>query len=204
MALLSISNLKTRHLYPASLDLETGEIVWISGPTGSGKSLLLRAIADLDPHEGGMSLDSVDSKELTATSWRRQVGYLAAESHWWTDTVGDHFAHASADFIEQLPAELGGLGLPPEAVTWAVNRLSSGEKQRLALLRLMACRPRVMLLDETGSHLDQATREMVENRIRAWLGEKHAAIWVAHDSGGHCRLGGRCFEMNEGKLKELT
>jgi putative ABC transport system ATP-binding protein len=130
--------------------------VFVSGPSGSGKSLLLRALADLDPHEGEAWLDGTACSSLPAPDWRRRVALLPAESFWWFDQVGDHFDRAppsgtgtrrgvgcaapAAEAGQIIPALLDRLGFTPEVLAWTVSRLSTGERQRLALARLLALR----------------------------------------------------------------
>jgi len=89
--LLSIHELRTHLLKPASFSLSVGECIAIQGPSGGGKTLLLRAIADLDPNEGIVCLDGRDRTAMSGPEWRRLVGYLPAEPGWWADTVGEHF-----------------------------------------------------------------------------------------------------------------
>ncbi|MEA3292680.1 MAG: ATP-binding cassette domain-containing protein [Pseudomonadota bacterium] len=128
-------------LDPVELEVAPGEIVFLTGPSGSGKSLFLRALADLDVHQGAAWLDSTGMEDVAAPSWRRRIGYLTAESCWWSERVGDHFTRPDREQAVEL-------GLPGEVFDWRVSRLSSGEKQRLALLRLLQQEPRALLLDE--------------------------------------------------------
>ena len=63
----------------------------VRGASGSGKSLFLRALADLDPSTGDVRLDGTARDDMPASDWRRRVTYVAADSGWWTERVGDHF-----------------------------------------------------------------------------------------------------------------
>ncbi|MBC8158803.1 MAG: ATP-binding cassette domain-containing protein, partial [Alphaproteobacteria bacterium] len=163
--MLEISNLRGPHLGPVDLTLDAGECVAISGPSGAGKSLLLRAIADLDPSEGSVVLDGMMRESIPAPQWRSRVGYLPAESGWWAERVGDHFLDAANATVQSL---LERLSLPGKSLDWEVGRLSTGEKQRLSLVRLLERGPRVLLLDEPTSALDDETRASVE----AIIGER--------------------------------
>ena len=132
---------------PLSLDVDAGDCVCISGASGTGKSQLLRALADLDPHEGQLWLASRPCTEMPAHEWRAAVGLLPPESSWWLPAVHEHFR-------DGMPVPLERVGLTTAILDKPVTRLSSGERQRLALLRLLANRPRVLLLDEPTANLD--------------------------------------------------
>ena len=197
-ALLAVRHLSRPGLDAASFDLAAGECLAISGPSGAGKSLLLRAIADLDPNEGELSLDRRSRDAMPAPAWRRLVTYLPAEPGWWADRVGDHFA----DWPAALPiAE--SLGLPPDCRDWPVSRLSTGERQRLALARALALAPRVLLLDEPTSALDPEARDAVESLIRRHLDGGGGALWVTHDAAQAARVAQRSMTIEAGRLSEV-
>src|SRR6516162_2708912 len=141
--ILQVRDLRTNLLKPASLSLSPGECIAVQGPSGAGKTLLLRAIADLDPNEGLVSLEGRDRSTIPAPEWRRLVGYVPAEPGWWAETVGEHFGNWTA-----ATAVLRNLGFPEEAKSWPIARLSTGERLRLALVRALIIRPKVLLLDE--------------------------------------------------------
>ena len=159
-----------------TLKLDGPDCLGLTGPSGSGKSLLLRAIADLDPSAGTACLDNIDRSGLAAHQWRTRVGYLSADSAWWSDRVGDHFSDVQPYGLEEL-------GFDDEGLNWSVARLSSGERQRLALSRLLSRTPEVLLLDEPTASLDPARTQIVENIIAEYA-RAHAAplIWVSHDA----------------------
>lgn len=182
---------------PVSLSVGAGECVGLTGASGTGKTLLLRAAADLDPHEGSVLLDGVDAQSLPAPEWRRRVGMLPAESAWWKDVVSEHFP-ADVDY-----GGLDALGLPRESMGWLVARLSTGERQRLALLRLLANRPRALLLDEPTASLDPDNVERVERLLADYRRETGApTLWVSHDPAQAKRVAGRRFLLAEGGTLE--
>jgi len=88
--MLTVRALKRLHI-SVSFDLRDGECVALQGPSGVGKTLLLRSIADLDPNEGIIKLDGKLREAMPAPVWRTRVTYVAAEPGWWSDTVREHF-----------------------------------------------------------------------------------------------------------------
>ncbi len=185
-------------LQPVSLSLQSAECVCLTGPSGAGKSLLLRAIADLIPHLGEAQLDGHNCSEMKPSQWRRQVGYLPAESHWWSERVGDHFPVLPEAGFEQL-------GFTPEVMDWQVSRLSTGEKQRLALLRLLANQPHALLLDEPTASLDAANVRNAEVMIRDYRQKYNAPIiWVSHDAEQVRRVADRVYELKAGAVQEVS
>ncbi|MEA3277895.1 MAG: ATP-binding cassette domain-containing protein [Pseudomonadota bacterium] len=243
MAGLRLEGVRTRVLRPIDLELAAGELVFVSGPSGSGKSLLLRAVADLDPHEGEVWLDGTARSSLPAPQWRRRVGLLPAESHWWGDKVSDHFPGAlgkrwtpspflpgsseggaggsvrddsapthsisapaaNRDSEAAPPSDLltlfEWLGFGREVLDWSVARLSTGERQRLALARLLANGPEALLLDEATANLDPPNRERAEAIIENYRSERRAPVlWVSHDPDQRRRLGGRRLVISDGLL----
>ena len=142
---LTVDKLCRPGLGPLSFSIADGQCAALMGPSGSGKSLLLRAIADLDPSDGRVAVgDTMREHVTTRRPWRRLVGLVPAESGWWCETVGEHLAAG-----DEALAMITAIGLPAESVGWPVGRLSTGERQRLALVRaLLLLAPRVLLLDE--------------------------------------------------------
>ena len=202
MGALRLQGVAPRVLAPVSLALDAGELVFISGPSGSGKSLLLRAVADLDPHAGEVWLGDEARSAMAPAHWRRRVGLLPAEAFWWADTVGEHFPAAADPPGADPVALLAGLGFEPDVFDWSIARLSTGERQRLALARLLAQDPEALLLDEATANLDPSNRERVE-RVVAGYRTAHAAavLWVSHDPEQRERLGGRQFGILDGRLQ---
>lgn len=181
---------------PIDFDLATGTCVSITGPSGAGKSLLLRMIADLDPHVGDCTLDGRACSAMPAPAWRRLVTYVAAESGWWLPQVAAHFPPAT-DF----GALFGTLGIPAEAARWPVTRLSTGERQRLALLRAIAQDPRILLLDEPTSGLDTESMIRVESLLTDRLRSGTGILMVTHDAAQAMRMGTRHLVLRNGTLE---
>ncbi|GGC61214.1 ABC transporter ATP-binding protein [Undibacterium terreum] len=198
--LLRLLALQSSHRGPFSLELAAGECTSIMGASGSGKSVLLRMIADLDPHAGQVYLEDTARDAMPAPEWRRKVVYQAAEPAWWEPSAAAHFS------AEDLPAVLGmmeQLGLEPALLESDVTRLSTGQRQRLALIRSLACEPRVLLLDEPTAALDQASILAVEKLLHQRMEQGLAVIWVTHSDEQAGRVSGRRFEIRERQLHAL-
>lgn len=192
---LSARGLRRLLVGPLDLDVAPNESVCITGPSGSGKTLLLRALADLDPHDGAVLLDGVEQRAVPAPQWRRKVALLGAESRWWAPRVGDHFPSGTLGPVADV-------GFGAEVAGWDIERLSSGERQRLALLRVLALDPRVLLLDEPTANLDDDNAARVERLIEQWRrGDGRGVIWVSHDRGQVRRVCDRHLELDDGRWK---
>jgi ABC-type iron transport system FetAB ATPase subunit len=192
---LRVAKLSIHDVGPVSLDIEHGECVGLSGPSGSGKTLILRAIADLEPHAGRIHLDGKEQAQVAAPVWRRRVAMLPAESAWWADTVSEHFVQADTKGFERL-------GFDAHILNWPVSRLSSGERQRLALLRLLENQPRLLLLDEPTANLDEKNTAKVEDLIRSYCKQTGAAaVWVGHQVAQLRRVANRFYSIVGGRFE---
>ncbi|TVQ28173.1 MAG: ATP-binding cassette domain-containing protein, partial [Wenzhouxiangella sp.] len=181
-------------LEPVDLEIAPGEIVCVSGPSGSGKSRLLRAVADLEPHSGRVRLGEHWRDDMPAHAWRRQVMLVPAESQWWADSVAEHLDQPE-------PQAIQALGLPEDCPGWVVSRLSSGEKQRLALVRARSFHPCALLLDEPTANLDEAGTARVERWLKQWIeAEGLPVLWVAHDPAQIKRMARRHFVIDHDRL----
>ena len=193
--MLVVEDLRRPGFGPFTLSVAGGSCCAVTGPSGAGKSVLLRMVADLDPNEGRVSLDGIDRDSLPAPDWRRRVTYLSAESGWWADRVGDHFGAPGPDFARDRDS----LRLPADVLDWPVARLSTGERQRLALLRGLAGMPRVLLLDEPTAALDPAATEAVETILRARLAGGLAVLLVSHSAEQVARLADATYPVAGGR-----
>lgn len=195
---LKVANFGVRTVNDINLELAPGQCVGLTGPSGTGKTLLLRALADLDPHHGQMWLDGVAAEAMPVHQWRRQVGLLPAESAWWHDHVKPHFSDVYEPWLTSL-----GFGM--EVLDWQISRLSSGERQRLALLRLLMLKPKVLLLDEPTANLDGENTARAERLLKAYCLDRQAVIvWVGHDLEQLKRNCGRIYAIRNGRLNELN
>ena len=202
--MLRIGNLRSRLFGPISLDVATGECIALRGASGSGKSLLLRAIADLDEADGDVTLDGVSRNAMSGWQWRKRVALVPAQAGWWDDRVDAHFplTRSTAAHADALPALLDELGLPSDAIGWRVDRLSTGEAQRLAIARAILGEPRVLMLDEPGAALDVAANARVEGLIERLRDSGTMLLVVTHDDAQARRIAQRRFRLADGVLHD--
>jgi putative ABC transport system ATP-binding protein len=189
---LAIANLHSHLAGPFTLTVAPGECAAITGPSGSGKSLFLRMVADLDPNDGDVALDGMPRRGFSPPAWRRCVAYVAAEPGWWDDAVAPHFRN-----LGLARAACPRLGLAPALLDGAVFRLSTGERQRLALIRTLALDPPVLLLDEPTGALDQENTELVEAELKTRLRAGTSILMVTHSAEQAARLGHRHLQMKD-------
>ena len=122
--MLRVDNLRLAPLPPLSFEIAEGECLAVEGASGSGKTRLLRALADLDPVEGLVFLDGAERDEVPAPQWRQLVRYVAAEPGWWSDTPRGGFAADVAD-TERFRRQLAHVGLEPGDLDCNLAQLST-------------------------------------------------------------------------------
>jgi ABC-type iron transport system FetAB ATPase subunit len=177
---LRVDNLRLAPLPPLSFEIAEGECLAVEGASGSGKTRLLRALADLDPVEGLVFLDGAERDEVPAPLWRQLVRYVAAEPGWWSDTPRGGFAADVAD-TERFRRQLAHVGLEPGDLDCNLAQLSTGERLRLAFVRALQGEPKVLLLDEPTASLDGASAALVEEQIRYQLYAGRTVVLATHD-----------------------
>ncbi len=197
--LLEISGLTGAPGGPFNVSLDAGDCLVISGPSGIGKSLLLRMIADLDENTGTAMLNGHSRDSMPAPQWRRQVLYVAAESGWWAERVREHMQPADA-----AAALLPRLGLRAELLDAPVSQLSTGERQRMALIRAIIRKPAILLLDEPTSALDHASTLAVEALLMELAAAGTGLVVVSHNEAQAERIATRRAQMTAGLLTEMT
>lgn len=178
--MLRVDHLSIGTIPPLSFTVADGECLAVVGPSGSGKSRLMRAIADLDPAPGHVFADGLERREMSGPEWRRIVRYVAAEPQWWTDTARAALPDQHLDRAIRL---ISGLGLSPHLLDQPIMQLSTGERQRLALARALADEPKVLLFDEPTSALDQTSAALVEELIRYLALSGRTVLIASHDLG---------------------
>jgi ABC-type iron transport system FetAB ATPase subunit len=192
---LFVEGLRSTLAGPFTFTVATGQCLAISGASGSGKTILLRMIADLDPHEGRVTFAGIDRASLTAPNWRRLASLVPARSGWWADTIVEHFPPDRETAWRALAADLL---LPAALFERSVDEASTGERQRLGLIRALLAEPDLLLLDEPTASLDPASTQAVEAAIARRLAAGATVIWVTHDAAQATRVGDLAFHMLAG------
>ncbi len=190
-------DLRSRHVGPVAIDIDAGECIAIVGDSGSGKSVFLRMLADLDPCTGHVLLDGTPREYFSAPDWRAQVVYQAAELAWWDTTPEVHIPEDRRDYAAGL---LSRLHLKPGALQADLAVLSTGERQRLGLIRSLAVAPRVLLLDEPTAALDPATTLAAEALLKECMAAGMAIVLVTHSLEQAARLASRSLRMANNTL----
>lgn len=177
---------------------QSGDIIGISGTSGTGKSLLLKAVADLIPHQGFVSLNGKSQEDVEPDKWRKQVMLVPAESQWWLDTVQEHFKELKTEHLQQL-------GLSDSIKIQNIHQLSSGEKQRLAILRAVEKLPKVLLLDEVSANIDYGNTLNLERLIKEYVQVNQAIVlWISHDQQQLDRISNHQFALTRDGFSELV
>ena len=218
--LLSVDHISRRDhrtgeplLREISISIAGGERIALRGKSGSGKSLLLRAIALLDPiDEGNISWNGETIFGSAVPDYRRQVVYLPQQAVVVEETVDDAIRRPflyqsrkqhSYDHTQTL-GHLAQLARDKTFLTKRTSDLSGGEKQITALLRALAVKPSVLLLDEATSALDAETARAAEQLVQAWQQQEdvHSVVWVSHDQAQCDRVAQRTIEIEAGRIRE--
>jgi putative ABC transport system ATP-binding protein len=190
----------------ATFEVHTGEVLAIVGPSGSGKSSLLRLLNRLDEPTGGtVYVEGIDYRQIQPRELRRKLGMVTQRPYLFPRTVeenlqfgpmqrGETLSHES---VEQL---LARVGLKAYASRNVAN-LSGGEAQRVSVARTLANSPLVLLLDEPTSALDEASKLEVESSIQNVVHDQGlTCILVTHDTAQAARLAKRALVMESGRI----
>ncbi len=199
-------------LVDVSLRVDTGSTVAIVGTSGAGKTTLAMLIARMyDVTSGVVRLDGNDVRDLTGVSLRAAIGVVSQDPHMFHETIKSNLLYArpnatSEEMINackqaQIHDVIASL---PDAYDTVVGergyRLSGGEKQRLAIARLLLKDPAVMILDEATSHLDNESELLVQQALEAAM-HNRTSIVIAHRLST-IRDADRIVVLDQGRVTE--
>ncbi|WIA22395.1 hypothetical protein OEZ85_004701 [Tetradesmus obliquus] len=190
-----------------SFEVFPGEIWFLRGPSGVGKTLLLRAVACLDPLEAGwLKLSGQSPSEVGIPCWRAQVMYVHQSRVNFKGTPQEFFTLAQSFAAQKgrprgdLAQLVADLGLDAGVLQQQWSELSGGQAQRVALAVSLALQPKLLLLDEPTSACDTEAALKVEAVLKRCSA---AVLWVTHDPQQPLRVGGRLLELPEGNASSI-
>ena len=178
-------------LHELTFSLRAGELVALVGPSGAGKTTVSQLIPRLyDVTDGAVLVDGHDVRDLTQASLRQAIGVVSQDPHLFHESVGDNLRYAKPDATDaELEAAARAarihdvIAALPDGYATVVGergyRLSGGEKQRLAIARMLLKDPAIVILDEATSSLDSENEAAVQGALAAAL-EGRTAIVIAH------------------------
>jgi ATP-binding cassette, subfamily B, bacterial len=178
-------------LHGVSFTAPPGALVALVGPSGAGKTTITHLVSRLyDVTEGAVHIGGQDIREVTMDSLRAQVGVVSQDAHLFHDSIRENMRYARPDATDEQivgaleAAHIGDLVADmPEGLDTVVGdrgyRLSGGEKQRLAIARLLLKEPSVVVLDEATAHLDSESEAAVQRALRTALAGRTSLV-IAH------------------------
>ncbi len=174
-----------------SFTIQPGQLVALVGPSGAGKTTMTYLIPRLyDPSRGRILLDGHDLRDLKLEMLARQIGMVTQETHLFHDTIRTNLLYARMDATSAeveaaaRAANIHGfiMGLPDGYNTVVGERgyrLSGGEKQRIAIARVILKDPRILVLDEATSHLDSQSEALIQDALKTVMAGR-TSIVIAH------------------------
>lgn len=171
-----------------NFELQPSEFKLITGPSGCGKSTLLKIIASLlSPTKGAIFFENKDYLTLSPEGYRQQVSYCTQTPMLFGETVYDnlkfpYFLRKLSVDDKKLVHDLDYFCLPESIMKKGISELSGGEKQRISLIRNLQFMPKILLLDEITSALDEDNKTKVNDVIHHYVKDQNLAVlWVTHD-----------------------
>ena len=193
-----------------NFSVKEGQIMTITGPSGGGKSTLLKLIGLLNsPTSGTIQYLGKNIFEYEPTEYRKEVSYFFQNAVLFDDTVRDNLAFPAKireiEFDESRAIEgLKLVQLPSTYLDKPIQELSGGEKQRVALIRNLMFPPKVLLMDEMTSSLDKENRDIVVSFIHRLNKEENVTVlWITHNQD-EIVASSEIITINDGKLEEIA
>ena len=213
MAIITVENLslvrgKQPVLHEISFTVEAGETLVIIGPSGGGKSSLLRCLNRLEaPETGQILLHDTAIHVMPVIDLRRKIGMIFQKTAPFAGSVAENIAYGPMLYGETLSRgrilELMALAsLEEELIDRDARELSGGQEQRLAIARALANAPEVLLLDEPTSSLDPIATHRVEESLLK-LGDQLTLVWVSHAIEQARRVADRVLLLDEGRVVRI-
>ena len=189
-----------------SLSFKKNKIYSIIGPSGAGKSSFLRLLNRLDePTSGEVFFHGSSACEDAPSKIRRKIGYLFQTPYLFPETVKDNFLYADSEITDnEIEIILNQSHIELEMLDRKVSTLSVGQSQRVAIGRLLATKPEIILLDEPTSSLDPTYTEAIEQTILEIVKNTElTVIVVTHHPNQALRFNGETILLVDGRLIEV-
>ncbi|MFZ3173008.1 MAG: ATP-binding cassette domain-containing protein [Carboxydocellales bacterium] len=191
-----------------SFTIVEGDVIGITGPSGSGKTSLLRLLNLLDsPSNGEIVYCGKALQTYNPLCLRKEIGYVFQKPYLFGHTVLENLTYPyqmlkQKPNIQEIQQYLEQVNLPPEIITHKNTELSGGEQQRIALIRTLLLKPRVLLLDEVTASLDEENTRLIEKLIMV---EKKArqltVVLITHNLIQAERLAQKILYLVNGEVK---
>jgi putative ABC transport system ATP-binding protein len=190
-----------------SFAAEQGDIIGLAGPSGSGKTSLLRLMNLMrSPTQGLILYKNRNLTQFDPIRLRRQVGYVMQKPYLFDGTVQENLAYAYqvwglAPDTPEILSYLDRVNLPTAILDKTKNEMSGGEQQRVALIRSLLAKPKVLLLDEVTASLDEENTILLEQTILAErTAQSLTVFFISHQSEQLRRLASTVLYMKKGQL----
>jgi len=194
----------------ANLEVKQGEIMALVGPSGSGKTTLVRCLNRLlEPDKGSIQFNNTDISTIAPQELRRSMVLVHQESVMLPGTVWDNITYGPSLMGEVNAAHIKqsmiDAGIPSDFEQKQAEKLSGGEKKRVALARALALEPQVLLLDEPTSGVDPKNIQTMEKTIVSFSKErKLTVVWITHDVPQAQRVSHRIANLKEGRVTQVS
>ncbi|WP_297439339.1 ATP-binding cassette domain-containing protein [uncultured Clostridium sp.] len=192
-----------------SLDIEKGDLISIVGESGCGKSTFLKILSDLiSISSGKLKYNGTSYGEIDPLEIRKNISYCVQLPFLFGKTVYDNFNFVfevrKEKFNEKRVVELlERFSLTKDYIDKSINKLSGGEKQRIALIRNLIYKPEVLLLDEATSALDNENTRIIEEYVKELNNEGVTIIWVTHSDEQSYGMFKKRITMVKGKIDNI-
>ncbi len=206
------TTVSTQVLHDVSFTVEPGQMVALVGPSGAGKTTISQLLPRLyDVTAGAIRINGLDIRQATQESLAATVGVVTQDAHLFHETIRGNLLYARPEATEgELASALAGAQIAtmvdalPDGLDTVVGdrgyRLSGGEKQRLAIARLLLKAPEIVVLDEATAHLDSESEAAVQMALATAL-EGRTSLVIAHRLST-VREADKILVLNQGRIVE--
>ena len=195
-------------LKEVSFTVDTGDVMGVVGPSGAGKSSLFRLLNGLQsPSQGQIRYADKLVGEYAPAELRRQIGYILQKPYLFGAKVGENLAypyqleHKAVNW-QEIEQYLTKVNLASSTLQKKPTELSGGEQQRVALIRSMLIKPRVILLDEVTAALDEENTRIIEDFVLAEQRQRQLTVlFISHNAAQLKRLARTVLYLQAGRVE---